>query len=1528
WHDRSQEQLKLLQQYLVHTQPFSWQFQRATLHEICKSIELREVKAGQRVICEDDDGEAVFLVSAGSLAVFKHTLKEDKDHARKVIAAKMNKDRFRHFFRVDGKKSKSDRPFDSICINEDMLPPPPISTADVTTKDQLQHVKSLRWARLTEQIRAVRKAEVDQEVNRYAPNFPPENDILDLSDEIPEVKAPEAAGNLTVSDEPARGSAHPQALQAGKPSRGRHKSSLELGGSAASGARSKLPDLKLLRIHRFRTMLEDSIEEQARESVEDQAPVDPSHSFLPEIGHFLLDLEPGDIFGEGAVLLDDHKHKSTVIAREDSEVLVLRRGAYNMLLTGQSNQRQKHILYQPSYCAKMMEKGEEERSPVEIKKLTIFTSAIPFFAKLPKTVAVWMTGAAGLCRLPKTVAAKLAQLMQIEVHAIGSIVTRQGTKGDSMFIIKQGECCVHVDKQRGHARNHAMASAMHRVIWSDKLDAPSGNEPYVKSTSIIKGPKLKGRHGFRRAARAIALMASISKAVREIGQYNKRRMVDKYGPIVRTMKTGECFGEAALQDHSGQRLATVVTAEPTQLLRVMRRDYEVTLAVSQHDELNERLDFLTSVAVLAQPEPLISSWLNPHYLEKLDFVRGNIMIKQNEPAKGLYIILKGDVCLTSGQQGPSRVEAAAGGTQQEVATLGAHDYFGEETIKDQGGHSHTVVAATAVSCLRLSPVNYPMMSQRTLELISQYSQIRKYWRANLYEEADSKHVCWNHNPRHVKGPERSRISRTRGIITPQLPKVHDIISGNANGKVRGQSAALSCPPAANQPPVLSQATPSAAVCGAPPRHMLGVCSDALWGMVQLVGQPVDDGLSSCSEGEEEEAPLRSKDPGQEHAERAVSEALKMKPGDLFPGAPPAERPEEMKALGDKKERRRKKETLAGSELPLSPRHSVKVYRRSKGQEGTTELLLPSVTIPSDPHLAALDWSAMNPGASQGASADLNGHFPSVGAMAPGLQAHPIVSDVMQRMAKQADQRRLTESREAHKEFLQPQPPSRQGDPMTAGTDGLLSRGSTRGSLRIPHLNLSRTSTANQQPSPLSARAPGSAAMEGAELGPGARTERDDPTYTTQFPTILSPRFSSLDFFLSDVTSRQWTMGRIRDASPGVVRALPPPCSVPKAAERQAPPPSDTVQTPPPFDNVQAPPPSDTVQAPSPSHTVPSRHAGEGAATSETLAHQQQGVHQDPESDPNLASQAEATPKSVASPRAHRAAQKEMPSAAAASTPPHSILKKRPLPPAAKKTPTRGLSTETSVQQQKQPSPATKKPHAPIRPGPTTANQRREEQDQRRLVPAKKHGKRHARQERHLVDRTMVREYDVDVVSVVQDIHSEQLAVSNSFSSHASLPAASGRQLDDSLPQSTRGGGYVMNAAHEGTQKFKRRPLDDFVPDNPSDLETPSDGSVLEVRKIVTSVRAAPQISEESEIIENARRIGCTNGSPWHTGEESPSNIHVHTKNSDGSSPLSAHYDIPLQIIAGNLSTAGNGSQCVGDSLHDSRSGSKSADLVT
>ena len=190
-----------------------------------------------------------------------------------------------------------------------------------------------------------------------------------------------------------------------------------------------------------------------------------------------------------------------------------------------------------------------------------------------------------------------------------------------------------------------------------------------------------------------------------------------------TLRPGDVFGEAALGE-GGTRNASIRCSTAVEVLRLARSDFlelcEEVPALKEQVEITKRhralQGFLYEFSNFGRlPTPALRSVIEK--LSPLDVPKGNLIIRQGEPAGPMYIL----------EKGRARAFAGTNGKQQNLAFYRDGDFFGELSILNGSHRAASVEAFSDCRLLALAPEavqdlkkNFPDFSKLLEERLAQY----------------------------------------------------------------------------------------------------------------------------------------------------------------------------------------------------------------------------------------------------------------------------------------------------------------------------------------------------------------------------------------------------------------------------------------------------------------------------------------------------------------------------------------------------------------------------------------------------------------------------------------------------------------------------------------------------------------------------------------------------------------------------------------------------------------------------------------
>lgn len=241
-----------------------------------------------------------------------------------------------------------------------------------------------------------------------------------------------------------------------------------------------------------------------------------------------------------------------------------------------------------------------------------------------------------------------------------------------------------------------------------------------------------------------------------------------YGPRVAILTSGQSFGELALIN-TASRAATILAQESSEMLLIMKQDYETVLQAEQARALNEKVDILRAI-------PALRDWPNSR-LSKLSYgiitrsyPRDTAIVSEGESWRDLYIVKSGGCKVVKkfespARRGPGQVlpplrrinreaaeeqqlrEGGAGASgagkgpgspgrggwapsDLEISIMGPGQFFGEHALVNKAKQVVSVVttSTTLVYIIRGEDFFKMVLShQPTLQKLKKYCQNKQEW---------------------------------------------------------------------------------------------------------------------------------------------------------------------------------------------------------------------------------------------------------------------------------------------------------------------------------------------------------------------------------------------------------------------------------------------------------------------------------------------------------------------------------------------------------------------------------------------------------------------------------------------------------------------------------------------------------------------------------------------------------------------------------------------------------------------------------
>jgi CRP-like cAMP-binding protein len=192
------------------------------------------------------------------------------------------------------------------------------------------------------------------------------------------------------------------------------------------------------------------------------------------------------------------------------------------------------------------------------------------------------------------------------------------------------------------------------------------------------------------------------------------------------------------------RRADIPLSIPTQSILLERESPDER---RHSEDIEHRIGALSKVELFSpltadEKQELASAMINA------PFAKGEALTRQGAEAHWLYIIRQGEV----------KVRVAVDGVNQDVASLGPGDYFGEMGMMTGQPRTSSVIATTDVKCYRLGKEAFQAILQRRPELVEDLSRtlaVRRVELEAVRDEASEEAL-------------RERLQKTQGVVLRRI----------------------------------------------------------------------------------------------------------------------------------------------------------------------------------------------------------------------------------------------------------------------------------------------------------------------------------------------------------------------------------------------------------------------------------------------------------------------------------------------------------------------------------------------------------------------------------------------------------------------------------------------------------------------------------------------------------------------------------------------------------------------------------------
>ncbi|KAA6400618.1 MAG: putative cAMP-dependent protein kinase type I-beta regulatory subunit, partial [Streblomastix strix] len=196
------------------------------------------------------------------------------------------------------------------------------------------------------------------------------------------------------------------------------------------------------------------------------------------------------------------------------------------------------------------------------------------------------------------------------------------------------------------------------------------------------------------------------------------------GSILVTKRLKEGFVRLSPGDGFGQlgilkklpRAATCTADGDTELVKVDAADYEKLFETKHERELQERVTFLSDIAVLRHMAP-DELRLMAEVMVEQEFPPNKVVVREGDDANAMYFVLDGkaSVVMTIPYKKIPRFV--------EITQIGPYDFFGELGLLNTAPRSASVIAHVPLTCLVLSKIDFGrFIAGTTLQAIKEFSR--------------------------------------------------------------------------------------------------------------------------------------------------------------------------------------------------------------------------------------------------------------------------------------------------------------------------------------------------------------------------------------------------------------------------------------------------------------------------------------------------------------------------------------------------------------------------------------------------------------------------------------------------------------------------------------------------------------------------------------------------------------------------------------------------------------------------------------
>ena len=377
--------------------------------------------------------------------------------------------------------------------------------------------------------------------------------------------------------------------------------------------------------------------------------------------------------------------------------------------------------YQPEFCQRLLAKPPSERSDLDLGKLEAFLARMPFVKDLPPRPR------SHVCRNMELVRAAPGQCVLRQgdkgdamfICLEGTLEVRRGSADQARSLGADANATAAALSLAGEDSRASPTSSVSASIGvglgpessparsrrrrgSLSPDKRAVMAVRRASQAVLQGVSLKralvshaaGQRGGRipSPARAASPSHSRSPARRrssivmgvmgsgelppesddgEPALEEADQLEAVLGPVLGHIGAGDQFGELALLSSSRRRLASVVAATPTDLVRISRADFDFAIRQICETAYDSRVRSLRKVPIFRELSTVETMRLLYVSGAPVRYPRGHTILRAGQPVDALYIVHSGEVCVKTTRQRALEMGAAQRAKAKATAAKGA-----------------------------------------------------------------------------------------------------------------------------------------------------------------------------------------------------------------------------------------------------------------------------------------------------------------------------------------------------------------------------------------------------------------------------------------------------------------------------------------------------------------------------------------------------------------------------------------------------------------------------------------------------------------------------------------------------------------------------------------------------------------------------------------------------------------------------------------------------------------------------------------